>query len=84
MDAATITPAANPVKPFSISGGITGVSPPVVLFPFKKYTQAEPRLVPTNGIKIPKAIYLPSILILSFTNFTANRKIVIDSPFVQN
>jgi hypothetical protein len=46
-DAATITPAAKPVKAFSTLGCI---------FPFKKNTHAEPKAVPIKGISIPLII----------------------------
>ena len=43
-EAATITPAAKPVRLFCTFS---------LMLPFMKKTQAAPRLVPKNGIRIP-------------------------------
>ena len=47
-EAATITPEANPSMIFCIFGGMD---------PFKKNTQAAPRVVPTMGTMISKIVF---------------------------
>ena len=57
-EAATMTPAAKPVRILRI---------PMLISPFRKKTQAEPSVVPAKGIMTPMkvlSVKVPAIIIL--------------------